>query len=275
MKTLLLTLRALWKTLLFSLIVLIGFVYWIRYDLSHGVQIMPLRWIILALGILLNIALIVVAAVAVKKEGPLNEILEQEGYSDAYIEKFRETYPNPTTAQKLRLTGILTTAKRYSEAEQMLAGIPTAGLTEDLRMEYHTCRMDLLFSTHRYSEAITELQGCRSFMDAYANAHPKRGIVHGLNAGVILAAANDYEGSEHYLRAAEHFISEQKGMSPCLAQIARVIQLYLLGFPDRARQCAEETRTAIMQDPVLKQGWQKQHFLEKLEDAKSYEREIL
>lgn len=275
MKTILKTLHELRKILLFSLIVLAGFIYWIWHDISHGVRILPPVWIFLGAWILLNIALIAVAAIAIKKEGPLNEILEQEGYSDAYIDKFRETYPDPTTATKLRLTGILTTAKRFSEAEQLLAEISPAGLTDDLRMEYHTCRMDLFFSSHRLNEAIAELQGCRPFMDEYANKHPQRGIVHGLNAGVILAAANDSVGSEHYLQAAEHHIAAQKKMSPCLAQIARVMQLYLLGQPDMARQRAEETRYAIMQDPILKKEWQKQHFLQKLEDAKSYERESL
>lgn len=271
MKYLLMTIRALWKMLLGSLLVFAVTAAWICYDISQGVRVFAPLWVLLGAGLLLNILLIVFVASEMKREAPLNEILAESGLCDAYVEKYREVYPNPTTAKKLRLIGILTTVKRYDEAEQMLAEISPAALGEDLRIEYHTCRMDLLLSTHRMREAIAELQSCRRFMDDYANAHPRRGIVYGLNAGVILAAANDYESSEHYLQIAEYQIAQQKSISPCIAQIARVMQLYLLGFSDQAQQRAEQTRLAIAEDSILKAGWQKQHFLEKLDDAKTYE----
>ena len=272
MKYVLKAIYSLRQTLLISLLIMTGTLFWLIHDIRNGVRVLPPVWIFLGAWLILLIALIAVTAVTLKKEEPLKQILDESGFSDAYIAKFRETYPNLKTGGKLRLTGILTTAKRFSEAEQLLAEIPVSGLTEHQRMEYHTCQMDLLMSVHRMDEAIAELQRCRGFMDAYANNNPQRGIVYGLNAGVILAAANDYEGSEHYLQTAEHHIAAQKTMSPCLAQIARVMQLYLLGFPDRAQQLAEQTRLAIMQDPILTKDWQKQHFLEKLEDAKMYER---
>ena len=272
-KQILALLRALWKYILSSLVFLVVIGLWLTYDILHGVRIMPFLWILLAAWLIINAAMIVLLIFEFKKEAPLNEILAENGYCELYLEKFHEVYPNPNKNTALRLIGILTTMKHYAEAEQMLQQIQPFGLNDDQKMEYHTCRMDLFLSRHRFDAAIAELQSCRRFMDIYANAHPQRGFVYGLNAAVILAAANDYEGSEHYLQAAEHGIGQMKGISPCMAQIAKVMQLSLLGFTDRAGQLAEQTRLAIMEDPVLRADWQKQHFLQKLEDARTYIRE--
>ena len=210
--------------------------------------------------LILSLALIFLIASTLKKEEPLQKILAEKGYGDDYLQEFDRIYPAQTTSNKLRKADVLNTMQRYAEAEQLLATIPTVGLSDDRKMEYHNCRLDLFLGSHRIQEAMQELANCRKFMDIYANAHPERGVAYGLNAGVILAAAGDYEGSEHYIKAAEHTLEGMKEQSPVLAMIARTMQLYALGFDRQAEEQAAKTQQEIETSPILSEEWQKQHM---------------
>ena len=67
--------------------------------------------------------------------------------------------------------------------------------------------------------------------------------------------------------AAEKIIQSKSSMSPAMVQIARTMQLYALGFTDRAEAQEEKTYQSIMQDPQLAKQWQKDHFLKQLGKA--------
>ncbi|MBR5722107.1 MAG: hypothetical protein IKX57_00645 [Oscillospiraceae bacterium] len=221
-------------------------------------------------GIIISIALPMLIASALKKEEPLHEILEQKGYCDEYLQTFDRIYPQPTSTNKLRKADLLNTMRRFDEAEQLLSTVSPVGLSDDRKMEYHNCRLDLFLSTHRLAEAKQELASCRGFMDIYANAHPVQSIPYKLNAAVILAAADDFENSERYLKSAEQATASLKDQSPVMVMIAKTMQLYALGFDTQAEQQAELTRQEITNSPALNKSWQKEHFLTMLSRAAEF-----
>ena len=227
----------------------------------------------LCAGILICIALTLLIASVLKKEEPLQKILAEKGYCDEYLQTFDRVYPPTTVANKLRKADVLNTMRRFAESEQLLGTVSPLGLSDDRKMEYHNCRLDLFLSTHRFAEAQQELAECRKFMDIYAqgNGNVARGMVYDLNAAVILATANDFEGSEHYLKAAEGALSRMKDQfSPVMLMIARTMQLYALGFDRQAEEQAEKTRQEIMNSQKLEAPWQKDHFLAQLARAAEF-----
>lgn len=221
-------------------------------------------------GLLVSIALILLIASVLRKEEPLQKILAEKGYCDEYLQAFDRIYPPTNVTNKLRKADVLNTMQRFTESEQLLAAIPTFGLSDDRKMEYHNCRLDLFLSSHRFAEAQQELAQCRQFMDIYAAANPARGMVYSLNAAVTLATANDFEGSERYLKSAEQTAQSIKDISPVMVMIARTMQLYALGFQTQAQQQAEKTRAEIMNSPRLDKQWQKEHFLAQLSRASEF-----
>lgn len=223
----------------------------------------------IALGIwlVLWILLIFLVSSSLKKDEPLNEILEAQGYCDAWLQKHSEIYPNPTRAEKLRRVEVLSYLDRYDEAKALLDSIPTVGLNDTEVFQVHNARLDMLLTTGHYAEAANYFAGCQKFMDIYSQTNPLYGAVYGLNAGVILAIQGDYNGSEHYIGTAEKIIQSKSSMSPAMVQIARTMQLYALGFTDRAEAQEEKTYQSIMQDPQLAKQWQKDHFLKQLGKA--------
>ena len=225
----------------------------------------------IALGIwlVLWILLIFLVSSSLKKDEPLNEILEAQGYCDAWLQKHSEIYPTPTRAEKLRRVEVLSYLDRYDEAKALLDSIPTVGLNDTEVFQVHNARLDMLLTTGHYAEAANYFAGCQKFMDIYSQTNPLYGAVYGLNAGVILAIQGDYNGSEHYIGTAEKIIQSRSSMSPAMVQIARTMQLYALGFTDRAEAQEEKTYQSIMQDPQLAKQWQKDHFLAQLGKAQN------
>ena len=225
----------------------------------------------IALGIwlVLWILLIFLVSSSLKKDEPLNEILEAQGYCDAWLQKHSEIYPTPTRAEKLRRVEVLSYLDRYDEARTLLDSIPTVGLNDTEVFQVHNARLDMLLTTGHYAEAANYFAGCQKFMDIYSQTNPLYGAVYGLNAGVILAIQGDYNGSEHYIGTAEKIIQSKSSMSPAMVQIARTMQLYALGFTDRAEAQEEKTYQSIMQDPQLAKQWQKDHFLKQLGKAQN------
>ena len=225
----------------------------------------------IALGIwlVLWILLIFLVSSSLKKDEPLNEILEAQGYCDAWLQKHSEIYPTPTRAEKLRRVEVLSYLDRYDEAKALLDSIPTVGLNDTEVFQVHNARLDMLLTTGHYAEAANYFAGCQKFMDIYSQTNPLYGAVYGLNAGVILAIQGDYNGSEHYIGTAEKIIQSRSSMSPAMVQIARTMQLYALGFTDRAEAQEEKTYQSIMQDPQLAKQWQKDHFLKQLGKAQN------
>ena len=225
----------------------------------------------IALGIwlVLWILLIFLVSSSLKKDEPLNEILEAQGYCDAWLQKHSEIYPTPTRAEKLRRVEVLSYLDRYDEAKALLDSIPTVGLNDTEVFQVHNERLDMLLTTGHYAEAANYFAGCQKFMDIYSQTNPLYGAVYGLNAGVILAIQGDYNGSEHYIGTAEKIIQSKSSMSPAMVQIARTMQLYALGFTDRAEAQEEKTYQSIMQDPQLAKQWQKDHFLKQLGKAQN------
>lgn len=225
----------------------------------------------IALGIwlVLWILLIFLVSSSMKKDEPLNEILEAQGYCEAWLQKHSEIYPTPTRAEKLRRVEVLSYLDRYDEAKALLDSIPTVGLNDTEVFQVHNARLDMLLTTGHYAEAANYFAGCQKFMDIYSQTNPLYGAVYGLNAGVILAIQGDYNGSEHYIGTAEKIIQSKSSMSPAMVQIARTMQLYALGFTDRAEAQEEKTYQSIMQDPQLAKQWQKDHFLKQLGKAQN------
>ena len=271
MKYIIAAAKGLWKSLLGVLggSLVLGALFGL-FAKSKGDPFQKPFLMFLCAGILISIALVLLIASVLKKEEPLLKILEEKGYCDEYLQTYDRVYPPTNVTNKLRKADVLNTMRRFDESEQLLATISPFGLSDDRKMEYHNCRLDLFLSTHRFKEAQQELAECRKFMDIYANANPLRGMVYGLNAAVTLATANDFEGSEHYLKAAEHTAEAQKDSSPVMAMIARTMQLYALGFDTQAEQQAEKTRMEIMNSPKLPASWQKEHFLAQLSRAPEF-----
>lgn len=220
-----------------------------------------------AIWLVLWILLFLLVSSSMKKDEPLNEILETQGYGDAWLQKHSEIYPTPTRSEKLRRVDVLSYLDRYDEAKALLDSIPTVGLNDDQNFQVNNARLDMLLTTGHYDEAASFLASCRKFMDIYSQGNPLYGAVYGLNAGVILAIQGDYEGSEHYISTSERIISSKDSMSPAMVNIARTMQLYALGFTDRAEAQEEKTYQSIMQDPQLSKQWQKDHFLAQLGKA--------
>ena len=222
-----------------------------------------------AAWLILWVLLFVLVAASMKKEQPLEDIMIEKGYCDEWLQKHSEIYPTPDRQQKLRRVDVLSYLDRYQEARALLESIPTAGMSDDRSYEYNNAWLDMLLTTGHYDEAVAKLESCRKFMDIYANANPLRGAAYGLNAAVIRAIAGDYQDSEHFLNAAEHAITNAKSMSPALVNIAKTMQLYALGFTDRAEAQEEQTYQAIQNDEKLTKQWQKDHFLAMLGKAQN------
>ena len=219
-------------------------------------------------GLLLIVLVTLLIAGTLKKEEPLNEILAKDGYCEAWLQKHSEIYPTPDRSQKLRRVDVLSFMGRYDEAVSLLDSIPTVGFNDDQKYEYQNARLDLMLTGKHYAEGIAELDACRKFMDIYANTYPLRGAAYGCNAAVLRAIAGDYEDSEHFIKAAEHAILNQKDMSPAVVMIAKTMQLYALGFDAQAEEQAEKTRQEIETSPILAKAFQKTHMLQLLERAK-------
>ena len=217
----------------------------------------------IAFGIwlVLWILLYLMVSASMKKEEPLDAILAEQGYGDAWLQKHSEIYPTPTRSEKLRRVDVLSYLNRYDEAKALLDSIPTVGLNDDQNFQLNNARLDMLLTTGHYDEAAAFLGNCRKFMDIYSQGNPLYGAVYGLNAGVILAIQGDFDGSEHYISTSERIISTKKSMSPVTVEIAKTMRLYALGFTDRAEAQEEQTYQAILQDPLLPKQWQKDHFL--------------
>lgn len=217
----------------------------------------------IAFGIwlVLWILLYLMVSASMKKEEPLDAILAEQGYGDAWLQKHSEIYPTPTRSEKLRRVDVLSYLNRYDEAKALLDSIPTVGLNDDQNFQLNNARLDMLLTTGHYDEAAAFLGSCRKFMDIYSQGNPLYGAVYGLNAGVILAIQGDFDGSEHYISTSERIISTKKSMSPVTVEIAKTMRLYALGFTDRAEAQEEQTYQAILQDPLLPKQWQKDHFL--------------
>ena len=271
MKYIIASAKGLWKGLVCVIggSVLLGALFGL-YARSKGDTFQKPFLMFICAGILISIALVLLIASVLRKEEPLQKILAEKGYGDEYLQEYDRVYPPTNVANKLRKADVLNTMRRFDESEQLLATIPTFGLSDDRKMEYHNCRLDLFLSTHRFAEAQQELAECRQFMDIYASANPVRGMVYSLNAAVILATANDYEGSERYMKSAEQTAFSMKDTSPVMAMIARTMQFYALGFDTQAEQQAEKTRTEIMNSPKLEKQWQKDHFLAQLSRAPEF-----
>lgn len=236
---------------------------------SHSPIYIPIMIAVLA-WLLIWILLFFMVASTMKKEQPLEDIMEEKGYCDEWLQKHSEIYPTPDRAEKLRRVDVLTYLERYEEAASLLDSISTIDMNDDRKFEYQNARLDLFLTTGRCAEAIAELDVCRKFMDIYANANPLRGAVYGCNAAVIRALAGDYEDSEHYLKAAEHTILSQKNISPAIVMIAKTMQLYALGFDAQAAEQAAKTRQEIETSPILTKHFQKEQMLKMLLRAKNY-----
>ncbi len=258
-------LRALWKPILgsFGICLIIGLLLTLRF---HGDKPALLTMLIpmLAWVLLWALGLPMVASV-LKKEEPLEEILNEHGYCDAWLQKHSEIYPNPNRSQKLQRVSVLSYLNRYDDAKALLDSIPTVGMNDDQNYEYRVAVLDMLMTTNHFQEAQTYLESCRKFMDIYANDHPLRGVPYGCNAAVILAVAGDFDGSEHYLNAAEHALKNTKGMSLVMVMIARTMQLYALDLIAPAEQQEQKTYEYIISpESQLNKQWQRDHFLAQL-----------
>ena len=215
------------------------------------------------------VLLIALICNSLKKDEPLNEILAAKGYCDAWLQKHSEIYPNPDRSQKLRRADVLSFLGRYDEAKALLDSMSTLPMNDNQTFEYHNARLDMLLTTGHYDEAVQYLEKCRKFMDIYSETNPVYGAVYGCNAAVILALADDFDASEHYLKKAEQTFSTMKDHSLAMPKISRTMQLYALGFVEKAEAQEEETYKYIVNDPNLSEQWQKDHFLSVLGRAQS------
>lgn len=259
---------ALRKTLFSVLLIALPITVLIWFSMRDRVSLLIPLGVMLLVWLALSAFLVYSIAAMMKKEQPLTDILAEKGYCDEYLQTYDRIYPTPDRAHQLRKIDILASLRRYDEAWRLLDGMQTVGLDDTARMEYHNCRLDLLLSEHRWEEALQELEKCRKFMDIYANAHPTHCVAYGCNAAVILAAAGDFDGSEHYLGAAEHTVQGMKSTSPVVVMIARTMQLYALGFEKQAEEQAEKTRQEIETSPHLSREWQKVTMRQLLARAK-------
>lgn len=257
------------KLMLISLAAALGIGAAIHFMADNHPPIYLTVLIALLAWVIIWILLIFLVASSLKKDEPLEEIMAEKGYCDEWLQKHSEIYPTPDREQKLRRVSVLSYLNRYQEARALLESIPTAGMSDDRTYEYNIAWLDMLFTTGHYDEAIQKLESCRGFMDIYANANPLRGVAYGLNGAVIRAVAGDFEDSEHFLNAARNGASLSKTMSPVLLNISKTMQLYALGFTDRAEAQEEETYQGILKDDKLTKQWQRDHFLELLGKAQN------
>lgn len=248
---------ALRKTLFSVLLIALPITLGVWFSMRERVSLLIPLGVMLLVWLALSAFLVYSIAAMMKKEQPLTDILEEKGYCDEYLQTYDRIYPTPDRAHLLRKIDILASLRRYDEAWKLLDSVKTIGLDDTAQMQYYNCRLDLLLSEHRFDEAKQELDKCRKFMDIYANAHPTHCVAYGCNAAVILATAGDFEGSEHYLRAAEHTVEGMRSTSPVVVMIARTMQLYALGFDTQAEAQAEKTRLEIETSPHLSREWQK------------------
>ena len=260
--------KALLKLMLISLgvVVLVSVLVYVKAS-----DPMPL-WKPLCIGLiawlLLWAVLVLMISASLKKEEPLDKILAEKGCCDEWLQKHSEIYPVPDRSQKLRRVDVLSYLGRYDEAKAILDSLSTLPMNDNQTFEYHNARLDMLLTTGHYDEAIGYLEKCRKFMDIYSGTNPMYGAVYGCNAGVILALAGDFDGSQHYLDAAEKVFAAKPSMSMAIPKIARTMQLYALDFIDRAEQQEAETAQYIINDTRLTAQWQKDHFLDSLKRAK-------
>ncbi|MBR4200883.1 MAG: hypothetical protein IKQ91_06350 [Oscillospiraceae bacterium] len=215
------------------------------------------------------ILLLLMISSSMKKDEPLNEILAAKGYCDEWLQKHSEIYPNPDRSQKLRRADVLSFLGRYEEAKTILDSLSTLPMNDNQQFEYHNAQLDMLLTTAHYDEAAAYLDKCRKFMDIYSETNPMYGAVYACNAAVILALADDFDASEHYMKKAEQIFSTMKDHSLVMPKISRTMQLYALGFAEKAEAQEEETYKYIMNDPKLSEQWQKDHFLSVLGRAQS------
>lgn len=257
-------LRALWKPMLGSLGIAAAVALCVFWSHRETMAVWKPLCVAAIAWLILWILLTVMIAGTMKKEEPLDEILAEHGYGGEWLQKHSEIYPDPDREQKLRRVDVLSFMGRYDEAKALLNSISTVGMSDDRNFEYNNAWLDMLLTTGHYAEAQAFLTKCRQFMDIYANANPLRGIAYGCNACVILALADDFEGSEHYYNAALHTVETTKGISKAMVRIAKTMQLYALGFFPQAEAQEEQTYQEIISEPLFTKQWQKGHFLAQL-----------
>ena len=260
-------LQALWQKMLLTLgvVIVIGAVLAFKNTSIAAAILLPLlAWVILW------VLLFLLMASTMKKEEPLEEILIAHGYCDEWLQKHSEIYPNPSRSQKLSRISVLGYLGRYDEAKAMLESLSTFDMNDDQKFEYNVAWLDMLLTTGHYDEGLALLEKCRGWMDTYAGMQPVRGAAYQCNAAVLLAVANDFEGSQKYLEAAERVIFPKKLMSNVIPMIAKTMQLYALDLTGPAEEQEQKTYEYIMsEESQLNQQWQKDHFLSQLGKAKS------
>lgn len=260
--------HALWQKMLLTLgvVVVLGLILTIRNQ--SGAPIAATMLLPLLAWVILWALLFLLISSTMKKEEPLEEILIEHGYCDAWLQKHSEIYPNPSRTEKLKRISVLGYLGRYDEAKAMLEAMSTFDMNDDQKYEYNVAWLDMLLTTGHYAEAQALMEKCRGWMDTYAGMQPVRGVAYQCNAAVILAVANDFEGSQHYLEAAERVVFPRKTMSNVIPMIAKTMQLYALDLTAPAEEQEQKTYEYIMSaESQLNKQWQKDHFLSQLGKA--------
>lgn len=260
--------KALSKFILISAGVAVGISIFVYLKAPEPMPIWkPFLVALIALVVLWTLLIAMISS-SLKKDEPLDEILAEKGYCDEWLQKHSEIYPNPDRSQKLHRVDILSYLGRFDEAKAILDSLSTLTMNDTQQFEYNNAWLDMLLTTGHYDEALAYYQKCKDFMEIYAKTNPLYGAVYGCNAGVILAAAGDFEGSQHYIDTAEKIIAGKPTMSLVIPKIARTMSLYALGFTDQAEKQESETAQYIMNDTRLEKQWQKDHFMDSLKRAK-------
>lgn len=229
-------------------------------DFPGLVLLMFLPWMLIC------VVLALIAWKSVRKQKPLHDIYENEGFSENYLAKFQEIYPQFGNSEKIRLCDIYIGLERYADAKQMLENIVENELAAPEIPVFQNVRMTYFLFTHQKHNAIQTFTSHKTVLDYYAKEHMSAAGSYLSNAVLILAMQGEQADSDRYFDLFQLWrdCMGKKLISDYPVKITRMAQLYLLGYTTNAELLEQELLKNITEEQNFEHEWQRESTLRSL-----------
>ncbi|MBR6386078.1 MAG: hypothetical protein IKS03_08195 [Ruminococcus sp.] len=199
----------------------------------------------------------------------LVQIYESKGYCDEYIDKFKALHSKKMAPMDyLTLADIYISMKRYSDAEEMLSHVNIGFMTDDtIKGMYLLQRLNLYIGEGKGQEAFEVFAREQKFLDIFfsAPAYKRMGVAYYDAAAVTLAMNGQLEAAGRYYQL-EKQSAEANNKAYLYPVLTNVHMLKAAGNDDMAEEAAAKAREEIMNFNSYSYPWQKEQFLDMLND---------
>ncbi len=207
------------------------------------------------------------------KYAEMNRIMAEKGICDEYIEAYKAAHPNMSAFDRIQLADLLTTVRRYDEAERILSSMKLGFFSSDdlEKATYCVAAMNLYLNTERYADSFELLKKEKSFLNIFFQSPVgKQSAPAYYDCAACTCAANGYEGTaEEYIQMEERWAEKHDSLG-FYVPITRIAVKNLTGDPRGARADAEELRRKIESCEKLQSKAAKDAYFRMIENAVNY-----